>query len=620
MKSSPGPSIALLLLCALPFTGLGAIRGPGKYSGVVVFDRWDGCHLYSGAYVMEISEKVKEKLRPFSGQAMLIDAQEVFQPINPGDGLITKLQVVGPAEDPVSAGFGLPPVLDGLSIKAIPNFGAPGGDELIVRLSNAGAVRRAIDANALAPTLLVKKQGSECLSFTPSDGPSYAAITRTNINFMNSQPARGSCVLNGKGRTVDLSLLPGTAVSPQFELAAGESIEIALRFSLSDGEYQFLAGYGGGVHQVRALASNMISFDVDDAGKPHRVGGDTTVAPTRMRRAGVVCGKVILPDGSAAADTKVFLWATPMAKSEPRAAEMTTTKSDGTFSMPSVLEEHYALSAVRASQHSILVGASGDRGLADAKVLNLPIFPEDCSLQLMIRPQTTYTIRGRTEAADPTARPRTARLILMGGDAFPFESMAIIQADGRYEFSDLPAGRYQFFAGSMGAGFDVNADIDDLKVDIKWPDQKSAQRAAPSMPAEFNQTMTIVELQTLSQAQQTYAKTYGKGFASSLEVLGPPPQWYHATADRAGLLSKQGTPFLTDQDATHFTEFGYQFTYRAGEPDASGNITRYAMSARPTQFGKTGNRSFFMDESGVIHAIDSDGLATKDDRVADFDH
>ena len=79
MKALLGVSIALLLSCSLPFTGLCAIRGPGKYSGVVIFDRLDGCHLYSGAYVMEISEKVKEKLRPFVGQAMLIDAEEVFQ-------------------------------------------------------------------------------------------------------------------------------------------------------------------------------------------------------------------------------------------------------------------------------------------------------------------------------------------------------------------------------------------------------------------------------------------------------------------------------------------------------------------------------------------------------------
>lgn len=614
MKALHCASIALLLSCSLPFSGSCGIIGPGKYSGIVVFDRWDACHLYSGVYVMEISEKVKEKLRPFAGQAMLVDATEVFQPMNPGDALITKLQVLGPAEEPVRAGFGLPPVLEGLSLKAISNFGAHGAAELIVILSNSGASKRAIDANALAPTLLAKKQGLECLE--PSDGPSYAAVTRMTVNLLNSQAARYLCSVNGKGRTVEVSLLPGVAISPEFDLAPGQSIEVPLRFNLSAGEYQFLAGYGGGAYQVRALASNMISFDVDEAGKPHVVGGETTAEPVRTHRVGVVCGKVILPDGSAAADTKVFLWATPMAKSEPRAANMTTTQADGRFRMESVLDGQYALSAVRVSLHSILTGASGDRALADAKVLDLPISTEDCSLQLMIRPQPTYTVRGRTEAADPAGAPRSARLILTSGDAFPYEVKTTIQADGRYEFSDVPPGHYQFFAGWTGSAFDVKADKE-VHINIKWPDPKMTQRTGPPMPTEFNETMTILELGFLNKAERTYAETYNKGFARSLDVLGPPPKWYHNTAGHAGLLSKLGTPFLTDEDATHFTEFGYQFSYNAGEPDATGKIAQFAVSARPTQFDTTGKRSFFMDESGVIHARDSDSLATKEDRVVE---
>jgi hypothetical protein len=32
------------------------IRGPGKYHGVVFYDRWDNCYLFSGVYLMYISE------------------------------------------------------------------------------------------------------------------------------------------------------------------------------------------------------------------------------------------------------------------------------------------------------------------------------------------------------------------------------------------------------------------------------------------------------------------------------------------------------------------------------------------------------------------------------------
>ena len=70
----------------------GGERGPGKYCGVVIFDRWGGCTLYSGIYVMYVSEKVKNGLRPFAGRAVQIDAKKVNQPENPGDGLITQFE------------------------------------------------------------------------------------------------------------------------------------------------------------------------------------------------------------------------------------------------------------------------------------------------------------------------------------------------------------------------------------------------------------------------------------------------------------------------------------------------------------------------------------------------
>ena len=77
-----------LLFAVLFTTSFAGIRGPVKYSGRVIFDRWGGCTLYSGVYVMYISEEVKEKLRPYANEAVEINATEVFQPMNPGDGLI----------------------------------------------------------------------------------------------------------------------------------------------------------------------------------------------------------------------------------------------------------------------------------------------------------------------------------------------------------------------------------------------------------------------------------------------------------------------------------------------------------------------------------------------------
>src|SRR5579863_6398400 len=91
--------VATLIAC-LTTAAIGGIRGPGKYSGVVIFDRWGGCILFSGVYLMYVSDSVKDQLREYEGQAIeidaLIDALEVKQPINPGDGLIRRLKILGP--------------------------------------------------------------------------------------------------------------------------------------------------------------------------------------------------------------------------------------------------------------------------------------------------------------------------------------------------------------------------------------------------------------------------------------------------------------------------------------------------------------------------------------------
>jgi hypothetical protein len=41
-----------VLMTALSISSQAGIRGPGKYSGVVVFDRWETCYIYSGVYLM----------------------------------------------------------------------------------------------------------------------------------------------------------------------------------------------------------------------------------------------------------------------------------------------------------------------------------------------------------------------------------------------------------------------------------------------------------------------------------------------------------------------------------------------------------------------------------------
>jgi hypothetical protein len=150
------------------------IRGPGKYAGIVLFDRWDTCYLYSGIYLMYISEKSKEALRKYEGQSILLDAKEVYQPINPGDGRINKFEVL----KTLSA---TNPSLDstGLSFTVRPQF-QNGNSRIIIEVENTGRVNTHVSTGALALTLLGLKLQNP---FSPSDGKSDAWLTRQPLKF-----------------------------------------------------------------------------------------------------------------------------------------------------------------------------------------------------------------------------------------------------------------------------------------------------------------------------------------------------------------------------------------------------------------------------------------------------
>lgn len=245
---------AVFLVAALS-PGSAGMRTPGKYCGVVVFDRWDACYLYSGVYLMYVSEKVKEDLRPYAGEAVQVDAY-VWQPMNPGDGLIRRYTVLGPAPDDDWLG-----PLTGLELCADMRV-VSGRPEFRVRLKNNSAKTITIHADHLAPTLLMRAP-AQVYPWTVGDGPSEAALTRTEMYSLGAW-----WVIDGKKmhwRVTSERLKPFT------ELAPGQKMATTLLFNLPPGEYEFLCGYGGGVHQTMCVASNLVPFDVDATRTAHEV-------------------------------------------------------------------------------------------------------------------------------------------------------------------------------------------------------------------------------------------------------------------------------------------------------------------------------------------------------------
>ncbi len=175
---SPRFILRQLILIALIFGVFGSLlvvsaglRGRGKYSGVVIFDRWDTCLLLSGVYITYVSDKVKEELRPYRNQAIQLDASVVSQPMNPGDALIHKYTIIGSA--PV-APHG--PSTEGVSIRAKSEFGSAQAIVFLITIENSAGSPVEINSTEIGPTLL----GSLCtgcdFSRVASDGCDMAGF------------------------------------------------------------------------------------------------------------------------------------------------------------------------------------------------------------------------------------------------------------------------------------------------------------------------------------------------------------------------------------------------------------------------------------------------------------
>ena len=113
-----------------------------------------------------------------------------------------------------------------------------------------------------------------------------------------------------------------------------------------------------------------------------------------------------------------------------------------------------------------------------------------------------------------------------------------------------------------------------------------------------NEASATATMRTLNTAEITYASTYNSGFTDTLTKLGTPTAG-QPDANNADLVD----PVLsgkTGGGSTSFTKNGFSFTYT---PNGSyGYIATYTLVADPVARGSSGQRSFFTDQSAVIHA------------------
>ena len=125
--------------------------------------------------------------------------------------------------------------------------------------------------------------------------------------------------------------------------------------------------------------------------------------------------------------------------------------------------------------------------------------------------------------------------------------------------------------------------------------------AVPQMGKQLmaaHETAVISEIKSIHQAEIQYYSQFGQ-YATSLAQLGPPPSGAAGPAG-ADILPKN----LTDGHAS-----GYIFA-------VTGTPTGYSISAVPEQFGSSGSRTFYSDQTMVTRNNYSNEPATMNSPIA----
>ncbi len=131
---------------------------------------------------------------------------------------------------------------------------------------------------------------------------------------------------------------------------------------------------------------------------------------------------------------------------------------------------------------------------------------------------------------------------------------------------------------------------------------------------EKNEAAAIQVLQTIGSASNRYAASHpGSGYPSDLKLLTIGPQNLNPAIWRlVGVLDES---FAADP----LIKNGYRFRYlltSTGDGTAN-NAGSFELTAVPVEFGKTGGKSFFTDQSGVLHMTMENRPATEEDTAVD---
>jgi len=140
-----------------------------------------------------------------------------------------------------------------------------------------------------------------------------------------------------------------------------------------------------------------------------------------------------------------------------------------------------------------------------------------------------------------------------------------------------------------------------LSLGLLFLDLPSLEAEWDSAEIKANEQAAIASLRRLVEAIENYRKTYTR-LPDVLKVLGP----------AANGTPKAESAGLVDEEMAAGNKDGYAFRYVIVGASTTGAPAKYEVAAIPSEYGRTGLRSFFCDSSGVMHAGDHQGAVGSD--------
>lgn len=192
----------------------------------------------------------------------------------------------------------------------------------------------------------------------------------------------------------------------------------------------------------------------------------------------------------------------------------------------------------------------------------------------------------------------------------------ITNANGAAREVNATAGDLSLSGGKHSAENLGDKPFQALLVEFKTPDAMKAASASldglMKQKLGANESSAVAFLRTINTAEYTFRATYKKGFTEGLNRMGPPAAGANPEENHADFLQPWLAGLTEGGTDRVITRNGYRITYTPG-PGEFGSIKAYTVVAQPVQYGITGVRSFFTDETAKIRGTGENRPATAND-------